>query len=298
MTAWIEVQIETAAEVAELVATAVAPLTGGVELRDAETVFPTSPDRAAVIALVPPDQLADLLAEVEGTLAVAREAGTPVDPVTIRQRDAHEDEWRDVWKQFFRATRVGQRFVVRPSWDPGEAPPGEHVIDLDPGRAFGTGAHPSTRLVIGLAEKLQAASPAGVRRFLDLGCGSGILSIVAAWLWPQARGLAVDVDVESTECARENLDRNRVTSVDVRAGELAAITDRFELIMANIQADVLEMLAPALPARLTAGGTLLLSGLLATQVEAVAAVYQAAGFRVDERADEGEWGALRLSLPA
>ncbi len=100
-----------------------------------------------------------LLDAVEETLAAARAAGTAVDPVTIRQREAHEDEWRDVWKQFFRATRVGRRFTVRPSWDAGEAPAGEFVIDLDPGMAFGTGAHPSTRLVIKLAEEVREKSP-------------------------------------------------------------------------------------------------------------------------------------------
>ena len=137
---------------------------------------------------------------MDETLAAARAAGIAVDPVTIRTREAHEDEWRDVWKQFFRATRVGRRFTVRPSWDAGEAPAGEFVIDLDPGMAFGTGAHPSTRLVIKLAEEIREARP-DLKHVLDLGCGSGILSIVAARLWPQASGLAVDNDPQATTCA-------------------------------------------------------------------------------------------------
>jgi ribosomal protein L11 methyltransferase len=295
---WIEVQVETAAEAAELVAAAVAPLTGGVELRDAETVFPTARDRGAVVALCRPEDERALLDEVEQTLALARAAGTPVDPVTMRRRDAHEDEWRDVWKQFFRATRVGERFVVRPSWDPdmtGASPPprtADEVIDLDPGRAFGTGAHPSTRLVIRFAERLAPAT--GVRRFLDLGCGSGILSIVAARLWPQAAGLAVDLDEEATACAGENLTRNAVTTVERRTGGIDEAPERYELVMANIQADVLQELAPALAARVAPGGTLLLSGLLTGDVPAVAAAYEATGLRPAGRADEGEWAALRF----
>src|ERR1019366_4128638 len=138
-----------------------------------------------------------------------RGSGLPVDPVTVRERQADESEWRDVWKQFFRATRVGRRFTVRPSWDPGPAPVGELVIDLDPGRAFGTGAHPSTRLAIALAEEVQAKEPR-IGRFLDLGCGSGILSIAAARLWPEAAGLAVDNDPEATACSGENFARNQV----------------------------------------------------------------------------------------
>jgi ribosomal protein L11 methyltransferase len=293
MSAWIEVQIEAAAEAAELIAAAVAPATGGVEIRDAETVFPTARDRSTVVALVAPEEVAGLLEEVNETLAIARAAGTPVDPVTIRKREAHEEEWRDVWKQFFRATRVGRRFVVRPSWDPGEAPPGEHVIDLDPGRAFGTGAHPSTRLVIRFVEELRDRRPS-LLRFLDLGCGSGILSIVAARLWPEARGLAVDLDPEATDCSGENFERNGVRTVDRRTGGLEQAAGESDLVMANIQADVLEELAPALPARLAAGGALVLSGLLTQDVAAVTLAYERVGLRVVERHDEGEWAALLL----
>jgi ribosomal protein L11 methyltransferase len=292
---WIEVQVETAAETAELVAAAMAPLTEGVELRDAETVFPTARDRAAVVALCRPEDEGELLEEIERALALARAGGTPVDPVSVRRRAANEDEWRDVWKQFFRATRVGAGFVVRPSWDPemaGVATPADQVIDLDPGRAFGTGAHPSTRLVIRFAEEI-AARP--IARFLDLGCGSGILSIVGARLWPGAQGLAVDLDPEATDCAGENFQRNRVTTVERRAGGLETAAGRFDLIMANIQADVLQALAPALPGHLAEGGALVVSGLLTGDVPAVRAAFEVAGLRVVRRADEGEWAALLLA---
>jgi ribosomal protein L11 methyltransferase len=291
VSAWVEVQIEVSAEAAELVAASVAPEIGGVELRDAETVFPTARDRATVVALVEPDQVAGLLDEVHEVLDIARANGTVVDPVTIRQRDAHEEEWRDVWKQFFRATRVGRRFVVRPSWDPGLAPPGEHVIDLDPGRAFGTGAHPSTRLVIRFVEELRDRRPA-LPAFLDLGCGSGILSIVAARLWPEARGRAVDLDPEATACSGENFERNGVTTVERETGGLEAAPGPYDLIMANIQADVLQLLAPLLPEHLAPGGALVLSGLLTNQADGVAAAFESAGLRVEQRYDEGEWSSL------
>ena len=293
MQSWIELQIETQADAADLVAAAVAPLTDGVEMRDAGTLLSAAEGRTCVVTLCQPDETRALLDAVDAALVAARAAGTAVDPVTIRQREAHEDEWRDVWKQFFRATRVGRRFTVRPSWDAGEAPAGEFVIDLDPGMAFGTGAHPSTRLVIALTEKLREKRP-GLHHLLDLGCGSGILSIVAARLWPLASGLAVDNDPQATICAKENLERNHVVSFEVRTDTLAGVAGRFDLVMANIQADILTELAPELPARLAENGLVILSGLLLEQVDEVLAIFCEAGFSLDARAEEGEWGALCL----
>lgn len=299
---FVEIQIETAAAASELVAAAVAPLVGGVELRDAETVLRTAPDRAAVVAMCAPATVDDVLAAVNEALALARAAGTAVDPVTVRRRDADEGEWRDKWKRFFRTTCIGRRFVVHPSWDPTPAAAPGFVVELDPGRAFGTGAHPSTRLVVGLMEDLAdgavgatngGAAPAPAR-FLDLGCGSGILSIVAARLWPRAAGVGVDVDAESVACAGENLAANHVTGVELRAGDLDVAGGGYDLVLANIEAVVLAELAPRLPRVVSLGGWAILSGLLATDVDDVLPRYEAAGLDLTTRRDEGEWAALLL----
>jgi ribosomal protein L11 methyltransferase len=295
---WVEVQVEVPSPVADLLAATLAELAGGVELRDGDTLLSTGGERTTVVALCRPDEREDLLAAVDEVLATARSAGDTVDPVAIRERGAHEDEWRDVWKQFFRTTRIGARFAVRPSWDPGGTGGVEHVIELDPGRAFGTGAHPSTRLVIGALERL-AADGAPVSRFLDLGCGSGILAIAAHRLWPAARGLALDVDPEATECTEENLARNGITgAVEVATGTLEQIADRvgagFEVVMANIQRDVLELLVDRLGAAVAPGGALVLSGLLTGDAGPVLALYQGAGLRLVQRTDEGEWASLLL----
>jgi ribosomal protein L11 methyltransferase len=294
---WVEVQVEVPAPVAELLAAVLADLAGGVELRDAETIFPTARDRTTVVTLCRPDERDDLLAAIDEVLATARAAGDTVDPVGIRQRPAHEDEWRDVWKQFFRTTRIGARFAVRPSWDPAGVAGVEHVIELDPGRAFGTGAHPSTRLVIGALERLAGAG-AGVGRFLDLGCGSGILTIAAHRLWPAAKGWAVDLDPEAADCTRENLVLNGIQNgIEVAAATLEQLGPDgrgFDLVMANIQRDVLETLVAGLLEALAPGGHLVLSGLLTADAAPVLASYQQAGLRLIERTDEGEWASLLL----
>ena len=194
---------------------------------------------------------------------------------------------------------------MRPSWDPGDVASGDRVIDLDPGRAFGTGGHATTRLVIRLAEDLAderavRAPNSPVARFCDLGCGSGILSIAAARLWPQAAGLALDIDPEATACAEENLARNRVTSVSVITGGAEAFAQAFrergpfDVVLANIQADVLTKIAGTICDGVGPGGEIVLSGLLTPDADAVSAVYVAAGFTLVRRLDDDEWTGLAL----
>jgi ribosomal protein L11 methyltransferase len=298
---WIEVQIELGIEGVELLAEAVGEITGGVEVRDSGTLIRVEPGRGAVVALCAPERIAELLAAIEDVCARARGGGLAVDPVLVRHRDAHEDEWRDVWKKYFRAIRVGKSFIVRPSWDLTSVTTlsTDRVIDLDPGRAFGTGGHASTRLVIALAETVaERRAPGAVRSFLDLGCGSGILAIAGARLWPDAAGLAIDNDPEATACTQENLERNQVTGVRVATGTLADAGGPHDVILANIQADVLLEIASDMCPRLAAGGALILSGLLTPDAAAVRARYQERGLTLVATREEDEWTALLLEAPS
>jgi ribosomal protein L11 methyltransferase len=279
-----------------VLADAVGALTGGVEIRDADTILRIGGGRSLIVAQCAPEAEEDVRAELEGACARLRAAGVVPDPVSVRRREAHEEEWRDVWKRYFRAQRVGRSFLIRPSWELVAPGPGDRVLDIDPGRAFGTGGHASTRLVIALAEEIAETRAGPVGRFLDLGCGSGILSIAAARLWPDAQGLALDVDPEAVATTRENLALNQITSVEVRVGTLGDVTAPADVVLANIEASVLVPLAGQVPARVAPGGAVVLSGLLAGDVAAVTRAYVAAGFTVETRRDEDEWAALRLAL--
>jgi ribosomal protein L11 methyltransferase len=293
---WVEVLLGAgplADEIAALLPE-LAPLAArGVEVRD-DTVVCWAPAAEADAARLEIRAAAERLAA----------AGLPVDPDSVRLRPAPpEAEWRDAWKRFFRTTRLGRRIVIVPSWerDGFTAAAGDVVLELDPGRAFGTGAHASTRLCLGELERLCDHDRLAPARFLDVGTGSGILSIAAAKLWPRAAGVALDIDPIAVGAARENLARNGVADrVRVDEGSVADVAGRFALIVANIQADVLEAMRDALAERLLPGGALLLSGLLAPQAEPVAAGYRAAGLRLQRRAElpeDPEWSAVLLRSP-
>ncbi len=294
---YIEIQIETTPEAAEVLAGELAEQTGGVEVRDGETYVRAPGGRNTVVAHVEPQERDDLMAGVLALLDGLRDAGTAVDPVVVREREANEGEWRDKWKQFFRATRIGRTFIVRPSWDPGQIESSDKVIDLDPGRAFGTGAHASTRLCLDAIELLEERG-LQPRRFLDAGCGSGILSIAALRVWPAARGVCCDVDPEAVETARENAALNHAfEALDFVVGDAEAAGAGFDLVLANIQLEVHERIAAPLAAAVAPGGALALSGLLEGQDEPAARAYTAQGLVVTATLTAPEWCAVVLVCP-
>ena len=174
--------------------------------------------------------------------------------------------WLDAWRTFARSVRAG-RLVVHPAWT--EAPPlrpGDLVLEIDPGRVFGHGGHPTTRLLL---EELDRRITGG-ERVLDVGCGSGVLSVAAALLGA-GEVVGIDIDPDAVPVTIDNAARNGV-AVRVSTTPLAEVEGRYDLVLANIGADVLVDLAPELRDR---GRTLLLSGVLAERADEVAAAYAA-----------------------
>jgi len=198
------------------------------------------------------------------------------------------DAWRDEYKKYFKVTPLGARLVIRPSWEPYEAVEGEVVVTVDPGRAFGTGTHESTRLVMKeLDQRVR-----GGEAVLDVGCGTGILAICALKLGA-AGALCIDVDPDAVEVTRENAQFNEVQAT-VRADvtPVGDVASEFDLVLANIQATVLIPLAAPIAARVRRGGLLILSGILVGQEDEVRAAYP--GFDLLASPVEGEWIALSL----
>ena len=291
---WIELTLEIPAEAAEEVTARLALRGTNFEVRDGETLARATPGRVEVRIHVTPEHAGEEQAAVERLVRGVAELVPAAAEFSLTVAEVHDESWRDAWKRFFRAQRLGRRFLLRPSWDQVAAGPGDRVIDLDPGRAFGTGAHASTRLCLDALERLEDT---GLRpdRFLDAGCGSGILAIAALRVWPAARGVCRDVDPEAVETARENAARNDVLSaLDFEVGDAAAAEAGFDLVLANIQLEVLERIAAPLAAAVAPGGGLVLSGLLEGQDEPAGRAYAALGLAVTDTLTAPEWCAVIL----
>lgn len=272
---WIEVIVPVEAEadiddVAALIASEIAAAAGGTEQRGREIVYWTAAANAPAA-----------LIETRDALARWRANGAAVDPGRARLAQAlPEAEWRDAWKRYFRVSRLTRQFVVVPSWETFEPGPDDVALALDPGMAFGTGTHASTRLVLEEIQTL-ADSDIGASRILDAGCGSGILSIAAVKRWPGATCVSLDVDPIAVDATHDNAAINRVADrIAASTAPIGELAEEFPLVLANIEDAVLRALLPALVARTAPGGTLILSGLLTPQAEPLASEFVAAGMRV------------------
>lgn len=217
------------------------------------------------------------LGETRAAIERLAASGVPVRADAVEIAAAlPEAEWREAWKRHFGIARVSEHLVVVPSWERYAPHAGEVVLDLDPGGAFGTGAHASTRLCLRELDAL-ARGPeprVAVHRFLDCGTGSGILAIAAAKLWPECHGVAIDVDPAAVEVATENL-RNNGMDARVKCLERTAdaVEGAFDLIVANIERGPLLALRDALVDRLGPGGVLVLSGVTVDEVAEIVEAY-------------------------
>ena len=202
-----------------------------------------------------------------------------------------DQDWGEAWKRDLRPFTVG-RVRVRPSWSRDQLPPGCVEVVLDPGMAFGTGSHPTTSLCLRALSALLAERPGA--SLLDVGTGSGLLAIAARKLGA-GRVAGNDVDPVAVAVARENAARNGA-ELELTGAPVEAIAGRFDLVVANILANTLVELAPAVAARVAPGGALLLSGLLAGQEGEVREAYRREGLLADGGRDaaEGEWRLVAL----
>jgi len=215
----------------------------------------------------------------------------------VETRLVHEEDWAAAWKKHFPVQRVGRRLVIQPTWRDHDRRPDDVVISLDPGMAFGTGLHPTTRLCLVGIEAWADADLVGDARVLDVGTGSGILAIAAA-RFGASRVLAIDTDPLAVEATARNADLNGFGEIiDARQGSLPLPEPRqFHLVVANLIAGVLIDFAPELAAVVRPGdGRLLAGGVFHEREAEVRAAFESAGLNVIGRRAEGDWLALQAA---
>jgi ribosomal protein L11 methyltransferase len=297
---WLELSVEADSEAVEAVSeilNRVAPgglsVEPGFELVDEGLGARVDPSRPATIrAYVPArDTSAGARAAATVSEALGHLQAFGLRPIgDVRTREVHEDDWAESWKEHFHVLHLGKRLVVKPSWRKHHRQGDELIIDLDPGMAFGTGLHPTTRLCLTAVEDRADRGPLG--RVLDLGCGSGILSIAAVKLGA-TRVLAVDIDPIAIEATDANARHNRVgRRIRAREGSIPTREGPFDTVLANLIAGILVELAPGLADEIVPGGTLVASGIFIDREAGVREAIEAAGLRVVGRWHESDWVAL------
>jgi ribosomal protein L11 methyltransferase len=296
---WLELSVEADVEAVEPISEILGRVASGTAVHPAKLVHDPDDELAVTADLAAPwvvtahvpdgPDAAALVDSTERALWHLQAFGLrPVGALRVRAVD--DADWTDAWKAHYVPQRVG-RVVIVPSWIDEALADGEVAVTMDPGMAFGTGLHPTTR---GCLTLLQEVDPMP-SRLLDVGSGSGILAVAALRLGAEHAD-ALDTDPLAVESTLANAARNGLGDrVAARAGTLPEVArERYPLVLANLVAAVLVELAPRLAAHLEPGGTLLASGIIEPRANEVVGAMADAGLRVRRRLEDGEWVSLRL----
>ena len=285
----VEIKIEVPAERADEVSTYLIGMgSGGVVTGGGEVdAFELSEDRKATEELkvyFPPEVVSEKVSELRSYLeGLGLKFGISVS-------DIKNDDWANKWKEFFKPERITDRIVVKPTWEAFEARGGDIVIEIDPGMAFGTGTHATTKGCLRLIEEVISKTRGGIETMLDVGTGSGILAIAATMLGVQ-RTIAIDVDRSAIKVAEENVTLNGVgPQVSVSRIKVDEMRAAFDLVVANIIAEELVRLSAPLNDRVLPGGSLILSGIITEKADMVKEAFK--GLSLEKELTEGEWVSL------
>ncbi len=238
------------------------------------------------------DSLESKVRRIDEGLWHLRQLGTVSE---LRRQVQKQEDWANAWKDHFQVTRVGQHFVIRPTWRSYEPKPDDVVIDLDPGMAFGTGLHPTTALCLGWLERLDVRE----KRVLDVGAGSGILSIAAIKLGARSSD-AIEVDPVAVSALVHNVALNdfgsKIHAYTADATKALPVEGPYDLILANIISRILMESADSLAAAAATGTILVLCGVIEAHEPDVIDTFCKRGFTVIDRRSSGDWVSLHLLM--
>ncbi len=294
---WVQLTINAPASHADLIAAFLASVpVDGVE----QTAPPPEADAPARedinCYLSPGPDFETRSAEIKEFIQRFNNLLSEAEQISCHYSEVIEEDWNAGWKEHFKPFRLSERLVIKPTWVDFTARPADLVIEMDPGMAFGTGLHATTRLTVRMIEKLFSGRkpPATV---LDVGCGTGIIGMSSV-LFGAGKVIGVDNDPDAREAARANIAHNGLLSCTVIDDDLKDVSGEYNLIAANITCDILTMLVPDLVRCLSPDGDLILSGILAgDQSEAMEENLNSRGLILVELCRDDEWVGMRFQRP-
>ena len=310
---WTEVTIKTTTEAVEAISNILMEeRCGGVMIEDPkdflfqkkneldwdyveEEVFNKSGQDGVLIKTYIPEErnVLELIETVKARISLLPSCGLDMGEGSVSLSNVNESDWANEWKKYYKPTKVGKKIVVKPSWEDYEKQEGDLIIELDPGMAFGTGTHETTSMCIRELENYVDET----KTVFDIGCGSGILAIAAAQLGAK-EVVAGDLDEVAVKVSKENCEINHVSDkVVVKHGSLFEVVDsKADVIVANIIADIIKILAKDVSKFLKEDGVFISSGIILAKIDEVCEALEENGFEIVKVERLGEWSAIVSKL--
>lgn len=304
---WIEIQVITTSEALE-------PVSGifyaldckGVAIEDPEdmtsrqkgaltwdfadlNIFEHKGECAVVKAyFAETENINEIIAFVKERLEEIKEWGIDIGSGEVISAEKKEEDWANTWKQYYKPTHIGENIVIKPTWEPYEKKENEMVIEMDPGMAFGTGTHETTRLCAMALEKYVKEDST----VFDIGTGSGILALIASKLKAKY-ALGVDLDPVAVESAKKNVALNDVDNIEIIFGNLVEVVEgKADIVVANILAEIVCILTDDVKKVLKQDGIFISSGIINERKQMVIDKLEEQGFEIIEATQEGEWNCI------
>ena len=249
-------------------------------------IFEYGKDKAVVRAYFNIDvDVKEIISEIETRIERAKEFDVNIRDYEIFSEEVNENDWANEWKKYYKPTKVGNRFVIKPLWEEYEAKGDEIILNMDPGMAFGTGTHETTRLCLEAIENYMKKDT----RVFDIGTGSGILAIGASLLGAKDV-VGVDLDIVAVDSAKENVKYNHLENVEILHGNLMDVVEgTADIIVAKIIAEVILILIDDVKKMINKNGVFISSGIIREKEKMVTDALHEKGFSIKEVRREGEW---------
>lgn len=231
------------------------------------------------------DEISKILEYFDDKLKELKDMGIDIGEGKVISSEVYEEDWANNWKKYYKPTRIGERVVIKPIWEDYEKNKNDIIVEIDPGMAFGTGTHETTRMCIEALEKYVTKDTT----VFDIGTGSGILAISAAKLGA-SKVIGVDLDPVAVDSAKENVKYNDLNNIEILYGDLMEVVNgKAQIIVANIIAEIIVNLSEEVKKFLLPGGYFITSGIIKDREKMVTEKLVSLGFKINEINTQGEW---------